>query len=42
MAYRVEVGQKAKAQLNELDAVVGSAVERKIIWLAQNAAVMIH
>jgi mRNA interferase RelE/StbE len=28
--------------LDELDPIVGSAVERKIIWLAQNAAVMIH
>ncbi len=37
MAYRVEVGQKARAQLDELDPIVGSAVERKIIWLAQNA-----
>ena len=42
MAYRVEVGQKAGIQLSELDAIVGAAVERKIIWLAQNAAVMIH
>ena len=42
MAYRVEVGQKASVQLGELDPSVGSAVERKIIWLAQNAAVMVH
>jgi len=42
MAYRVEVGPKANAQLSELDLTIGSAVERKIIWLAQNAAVMIH
>ncbi len=42
MAYRVEVGPKASAQLSELDSTIGSAVERKIIWLAQNAAVMIH
>ena len=42
MAYRVEVGRKATAQLDELDPIVGSAVERKIIWLAQNAPVMIH
>jgi mRNA interferase RelE/StbE len=42
MAYRVEVGPKARAQLSELDATVGAAVERRIIWLAQNAAVMIH
>ena len=42
MAYRVEVGPKANAQLSELDSTIGSAVERKIIWLVQNAAVMIH
>jgi mRNA interferase RelE/StbE len=42
MAYRVEVGPKANAQLSELDSTIGSAVEHKIIWLAQNAAVMIH
>ena len=42
MAYRVEVGPKASTQLSELDSTIGSAVERKIIWLAQNAAVMIH
>ncbi len=42
MAYRVEVGPRASGQLSELDPAVGSAVERKIIWLAQSAAVMIH
>ena len=42
MAYRVEVAQNAGAQLSELDPSVGAAVERKIIWLAQNAADMIH
>ena len=40
MAYKVEVGPKARRQLDELDAAVGAAVERKIIWLAQNAATM--
>jgi hypothetical protein len=34
MAYQVEVGPKARIQLEELDVAVGSAVERKIIWLA--------
>lgn len=38
MAYRVEVGPQARTQLEELDA----AVERKMIWLAQNADVMVH
>lgn len=42
MAYRVEVGPKATSQLDRLDAAIGSAVERKIIWLAENAADMIH
>ena len=42
MAYGVEVGAKARAQLDGLDPIVGFAVERKIIWLAQNAAAMIH
>ena len=42
MAYRVEVSPKADAQLSDLDSTVGSAVERKIIWLAENAAVMVH
>ena len=42
MAYRVEVGRKARTQRGELDAIIGSTVERKIIWLAQNAAIMVH
>jgi len=33
---------EGNAQLSELGSTIGSAVERKIIWLAQNAAVMIH
>jgi mRNA-degrading endonuclease RelE of RelBE toxin-antitoxin system len=41
MAYRVEVGPRASIQLEKLNATVLSAVERKIIWLAQNAAVMV-
>ena len=42
MAYQVEVGRKASAQQSELDPTVGSAVERKILWLAENASAMIH
>jgi mRNA interferase RelE/StbE len=42
MAYQIEVGRKARTQLDELNAAIGSAVERKIIWLAQNAAAMVH
>ena len=42
MPYQVEVGGKADAQLAELDALMGSSVERKIQWLAENAAGMVH
>ncbi len=42
MRYQVEVGDKADAQLAGLDAVVGASVERKIQWLAENAAGMVH
>jgi len=40
--YQVEVGGKADAQLAGLDAAIGGSVERKIQWLAQNAAAMVH
>jgi hypothetical protein len=30
MPYRVEIGNKANAQLSELDAAIGLSVERKI------------
>jgi len=40
--YRVEVGPRAAVQLSELDPGVAAPIERKIIWLAQNAAVMIY
>jgi mRNA interferase RelE/StbE len=42
MPYRVEIGSKADAQLTELDTAIGESVERKIQWLAENAAVMVH
>jgi mRNA interferase RelE/StbE len=42
MPYRVEIGSRADAQLAELDSAIGASVERKIQWLAENAAVMIH
>ncbi len=42
MPYRVEIGAKADAQLSELDATIGAIVERKIQWLADHAAVMVH
>lgn len=42
MPYRVEIASKADAQLAHLDAAIGASVERKIQWLAENAAVMVH
>jgi mRNA interferase RelE/StbE len=42
MRYQVEVGDKADVQLAGLDDVVGASVERKIQWLAENAAGMVH
>ena len=42
MSYQVEIGSKADAQLAGLDTAIGAGVERKIQWLAENAAVMIH
>jgi mRNA interferase RelE/StbE len=42
MPYRVEIGSKANAQLAELDSAIGASVERKIQWLAENAAFMVH
>ena len=42
MAYRVEVGSRADIQLKQLDAVIGAAVERKVMWLSKNDAVMVH
>jgi mRNA-degrading endonuclease RelE of RelBE toxin-antitoxin system len=42
MSYRIEIGSRADAQLAGLDSNIGASVERKILWLANNAAVMIH
>ena len=42
VAYRVEIGSRAKAQLAELDAAIGATVERKIVWLAENAESAVH
>ncbi|HEX3716370.1 MAG TPA: type II toxin-antitoxin system RelE/ParE family toxin [Verrucomicrobiae bacterium] len=42
MPYRVEIGSNADTQLADLDAAIGASVERKIQWLAENAAVMVH
>jgi hypothetical protein len=42
MPYHVEIGGKADAQLAALDAAIGASIERKIQWLAENAAAMVH
>jgi mRNA interferase RelE/StbE len=42
MAYQIEIGPRTDRQLAELDAAIGASVERKILWLAQNAHVMMH
>jgi len=42
MAYRVEVGPRADAQLAALDSAIGASIERKILWLAENASAMVH
>jgi mRNA interferase RelE/StbE len=42
MPFRVEIGAKANDQLAELDAAIAVSVERKIQWLAENAAQMVH
>jgi mRNA interferase RelE/StbE len=42
MAYRVEIGQRADAQLADLDPIIGASVERKIMWLAENGSALLH
>src|SRR5579864_7766529 len=42
MPFQIEIGGKANAQLADLDAAIGASVERKIQWLGENAAVMVH
>ena len=42
MSYRIEVGPKADAQLGVMDAAIGASVERKIFWLGENAATIVH
>jgi mRNA interferase RelE/StbE len=41
-AYRIEIGPKAEAQLAKLDPAIAASVERKILWLSQNAANILH
>ncbi len=40
MGYRVEVSSRADSQLAELDPIIGASIERKILWLAENASVI--
>lgn len=42
MPFRVEVGSQADAQLAALDAAIGASVERKILWLSENAEAVVH
>jgi mRNA interferase RelE/StbE len=42
VSFQVEIGSKADEQLAVLGAAIGAGVERKIQWLAENAAVMVH
>lgn len=42
MPYRIEIGPKAESQLTELDAAIGASIERKIVWLGDNAAGILH
>jgi hypothetical protein len=42
MNWKIEIGAKASAQLETLDTAVGASVERKIVWLTENANVMVH
>ncbi len=42
MAYEVEIGRDADRQLAALDAAIGASIERKILWLAQNALQLLH
>jgi mRNA-degrading endonuclease RelE of RelBE toxin-antitoxin system len=42
MSYRIEIGPKADAQLAALDAAIGASIERRILWLGQNGAIIVH
>ena len=37
MSYRVEIGPQAEIQLDGLDTAIGASVDRKILWLSENA-----
>jgi mRNA interferase RelE/StbE len=42
MQYQIEISPKAALQLEKLDSALGESVERKLLWLGQNAAQMLH
>ena len=42
MAYQVQIGPKADAQLAGLDAAIGASIERKIQWLSLNSQSIVH
>jgi mRNA interferase RelE/StbE len=42
MAYQVDVSPRADAQLAGLDSAIGASIERKILWLAENASAILH
>ncbi len=42
MPYQVEIGSTADRQLSGLDAAIGASIERKILWLAENAETIVH
>jgi mRNA interferase RelE/StbE len=42
MAYQVDVSPRADEQLAGLDSAIGASIERKILWLAENASAIVH
>lgn len=42
MAFDVEIGPTAETQLSSLDSAIAASLERKIIWLAENAPALVH
>ena len=42
MAYQVDVSPRADAQLAGLDPAIGTSIERKMLWLAENASAIVH
>lgn len=40
--YRIEIAPKAAEQLATIGANVAASIERKILWLSESAAEMVH